>query len=274
MEYLEIVSRAVQFLQKATDPEIRPRVGITLGTGLSDLSSNIKALHRIPYGEIPGFPVSTVTSHAGELIFGELAGKPVAAMAGRFHLYEGYTPGQVTLPVRVLAELGLEAFIFSNAAGGLDPKMKPGRVMLITDHINFTGENPLIGPNVDAWGERFPDMSRVYDPELMDLARKSAAGQGISMYEGVYVGLKGPCLETPAETRMLRGFGADAVGMSTVLEVIAAKHHGLRVLAFSAISNVNIPEAMEPAPLDDIIENASVAGKDLGRLITGVLRGI
>lgn len=274
MEYLEIVSRAVQYLQKKIGPEIKPRAGITLGTGLSDLSSNIKVLHRIPYGEIPGFPLSTVESHAGELIIGELAGTPVAALAGRFHLYEGYTPMQVTLPVRVLAEMGVEAFIFSNAAGGLDPKMEPGRVMLITDHINFTSENPLIGPNVDAWGERFPDMSQVYDPLLMDLARRTASKQGISMYEGVYVGLKGPCLETPAETRMLRGFGADAVGMSTVLEVIAARHHGLRVLAFSAISNVNIPEAMEPAPIDAIIENASAAGRDLGRLITGVLQGI
>ena len=274
MEYLEIVSRAVQHLQKIIGPEFRPKAGITLGTGLSDLASNIEVLRRIPYGEIPGFPVSTVLSHAGELVLGELAGRPVAALAGRFHLYEGYSSQQVTLPVRVLAQLGVEVFIFSNAAGGLDPQMEPGRVMLITDHINFTGENPLIGSNVDVWGERFPDMSRVYDRGLMDLARKSAAEQGISLYEGVYVGLKGPSLETPAETRMLRGFGADAVGMSTVLEVIAARHHGLKVLAFSAISNVNIPEDMAPALVDGIIENASAAGKDLGHLITGVLQKI
>jgi purine-nucleoside phosphorylase len=271
MDYLETVNRAVLEVRQITGEEFRPRAGVTLGTGLSGLASKIKVIHKIPYGRIPGFPLSTVESHAGELILGELAGKKVAALAGRFHLYEGYSPAEVTLPVRVLAGLGADTFIFSNAAGGLDPKMQPGRVMLITDHINFTGENPLIGPNVDAWGERFPDMSRVYDRGLMDLARRTAAEQGIAMYEGVYVGLKGPSLETPAETRLLRGFGADAVGMSTVLEAIAARHHGLRVLAFSAISNVNIPEAMEPAPLDVIIENASAAGYDLGRLISGVL---
>jgi len=271
MNYLDKIDRAIREVKRIVGEELRPRVGITLGTGLSGLSSKIKVIHKIPYGRIPGFPLSTVESHAGELILGELAGQPVAALAGRFHLYEGYRPAEVTLPVRVLAGLGMEIFIFSNAAGGLDPKMRPGRVMLITDHINFTGENPLIGPNVDSWGERFPDMSQVYDRGLLDLARQTASEQGIAIYEGVYVGLKGPSLETPAETRMLRGFGADAVGMSTVLEVIAARHHGLRVLAFSAISNVNIPEAMEPAPLDVIIKNASAAGHDLGRLISGVL---
>ncbi len=274
MEQLQLVNQAVSWMEKRMPPQFQPRLGITLGTGLSGLASQIKALERVPYGEIPGFPVSTVQSHAGELILGELAGKPVAALAGRFHLYEGYSPQQVTLPVRVLACLGVEAFIFSNAAGGLDPAMESGRVMLITDHINFTGANPLVGDNVEEWGERFPDMSQVYDPGLMDLARRAAAELGVEMYEGVYVGLKGPSMETPAETRMLRGFGADAVGMSTVLEVIAARHHGLRVLAFSAISNVNRPEAMEPAPIELVIRNASRAGKDLGRLIAAVVEAM
>jgi purine-nucleoside phosphorylase len=271
MDQLQIVSRSTAWLQKKLPKGFQPNTGITLGTGLSGLASQIKALERVPYGDIPGFPVSTVESHAGEMIFGELAGKPVAALAGRFHLYEGYSAQQVTMPVRVLASLGVDTFIFSNAAGGLDPTMASGRVMLVTDHINFTGANPLIGENVDQWGERFPDMSQVYDPDLLDVARQAALDLGVEMYQGVYIGLKGPSMETPAETRMLQGLGADAVGMSTVLEVIAARHHGLRVLAFSAISNVNRPEAMEPAPIDLVIENASKAGKDMVRLIAAVV---
>ncbi len=272
MDQLQIVSQASAWLKKLLPQGFEPKAGITLGTGLSGLASQIKTLSRIPYGEIPGFPVSTVESHAGELILGELENKPVAALAGRFHLYEGYTPQQITMPVRVLAELGVESFIFSNAAGGLDPNMRSGRVMLITDHINFTGANPLIGDNVDEWGERFPDMCQVYDHGLLDLARRAAVDMGIDIYQGVYVGLKGPSMETPAETRMLRTLGADAVGMSTVLEAIAARHHGLKVLAFSAISNVNRPEAMEPAPIDLVIKNASRAGVDLARLIAAVVR--
>lgn len=271
MDQLQLVSRSAAWLQKKLPKGFQPNTGITLGTGLSGLASQIKALERVPYSDIPGFPVSTVESHAGEMIFGELANKPVAALAGRFHLYEGYSAQQVTMPVRVLASLGVDTFIFSNAAGGLDPTMSSGRVMLITDHINFTGANPLIGENVEQWGERFPDMSQVYDPDLLDVARQAALDLGVEMYQGVYVGLKGPSMETPAETRMLRGFGAGAVGMSTVLEVIAARHHGLRVLAFSAISNVNRPEAMEPAPIDLVIENASKAGKDMVRLIAAVV---
>ena len=271
MDQYQIVNQAAAWLQNKVPKAFQPKVGITLGTGLSDLASQIKPLASVPYGEIPGLPVSTVQSHAGELILGELGDKPVAALAGRFHLYEGYTPQQVTMPVRVLASLGVDTFIFSNAAGGLDPSMSSGRVMLITDHINFTGANPLIGANVDEWGERFPDMSQVYDPGLLDMARQAAADLGIEMYQGVYVGLKGPSMETPAETRMLQRLGADAVGMSTVLEVIAARHHGLRVLAFSAISNVNRPEAMEPAPIELVIENASKAGADLVRLIAAVV---
>jgi purine-nucleoside phosphorylase len=271
MGHQDIVVKAAEYLRGRLPAGFIPRVGLTLGTGLSGLGAAMEEAVSIPYAEMPGFPVSTVESHAGELLLGRLAGQPVAALAGRFHLYEGYSAKEVTLPLRALALLGVEVFIFTCAAGGLDPAMEAGRVMLVTDHINLTGDNPLIGPNVDQWGERFPDMSQVYDPQLMALARAVAQAEGIQIYEGVYVGLKGPSMETPAETRMLRTLGADAVGMSTVLEVIAARHHGLRVLALAAISNVNIPQDMQPAPIELVIANAGKAGADLGRLITGVL---
>ncbi len=271
-DHMQAVAGAVAYLEKLLAGDPRPRVGLTLGTGLGQLAGRIQQPRRVPYRDIPGLPVSTVQSHAGELIFGRLGSCQVAALAGRFHLYEGYTPRQVTMPVRVLAELGVEIFIFCNAAGGLDPAMEPGRVMMIRDHINFTGCNPLTGPNPDQWGERFPDFSQAYDPGLMELARQAAAENQVPLYEGVYVGVPGPSMETPAETAMLRGFGADAVGMSTVLEVIAARHHGRKVLGFSAISNVNRPEAMEPAPLELVIANAQKAGAGLGAVIQGVLQ--
>ena len=271
MEYQDTVYKAAEYLRGRLPAGFLPRVGLTLGTGLSGLGRAIEDPLTIPYADIPGFPLSTVESHEGHLILGRLAGQPVAALAGRFHLYEGYSAKEVTLPVRALAMLGVEVFIFCSAAGGLDPTMESGRVMLVRDHINLTGDNPLIGPNVDQWGERFPDMSAVYDPQLQALARSMARAQGLNIYCGVYVGLKGPSMETPAETRMLRILGADAVGMSMVLEVIAARHHGLRVLGFSAISNVNDPDDMQPAPLELVIDNAGKAGADLERLITGVL---
>ncbi|MCB2186510.1 MAG: purine-nucleoside phosphorylase [Deltaproteobacteria bacterium] len=272
MPNLQAVNDALAYLQRRIPSGFTPQVGLTLGTGLGLLAEEISVAARIPYQEIPGFPVSTVESHEGALVLGELGGRPVAALSGRFHLYEGYSPQEVTLPVRVLAGLGLTAFFFSNAAGGLVTSWQAGRVMLVTDHINFTGQNPLAGPNVDAWGERFPDMSQAYDPGLAGLAREVAGEQGIQLYQGVYVGLKGPSMETPAETRMLGILGAQAVGMSTVLEVIAARHHGLKVLAFSAIANINDPDNMQPAPLDLVIANATAAGGDLSRIILGVLQ--
>lgn len=271
MQYQDAVSQAAEYLRGRLPGGFTPRVALTLGTGLSGLGEAMQEAVRVPYADIPGFPVSTVASHAGELVLGRLAGRPVAALAGRFHLYEGYSARQVSLPIRALALLGVEVFCVTCAAGGLDPAMNSGRVMLITDHINLTGDNPLIGPNVDEWGERFPDMCQVYDPQLLALARTVAQAQGITMYQGVYVGLKGPSMETPAETRMLRTLGGDAVGMSTVLEVIAARHMGLKVLGLAAISNVNIPEDMQPAPIDLVIENAGKAGEDMARVITGVL---
>jgi len=271
VEYQDRVVGAVEHLQSRMPAGFAPRVGLTLGTGLSGLARAITPVARIPYQDIPGFPISTVPSHAGELILGRLAGQPVAALAGRFHLYEGYTPQDLTLPVRALALAGVEAFVFCCAAGGLDTRMRAGRVMLISDHINLTGHNPLRGDNVDEWGERFPDMSQAYDPGLRELALAAARAKGLHLYQGVYVGLMGPSMETPAETRMLRALGADAVGMSTVLEVIAARHHGLKVLGLAAISNVNDPDHMQPAPIELVIKNASQAGEDLTAVITGVL---
>jgi purine-nucleoside phosphorylase len=271
MSYQKDVAEAADYLKNALPPGFRPQVALTLGTGLSGLGQAIEEATRVPYESIPGFPVSTVDSHAGELVLGRLAGRPVAALAGRFHLYEGYSARRLTLPIRALALLGVDTFLVTCAAGGLDPAMSSGRAMLIRDHINLTGENPLVGPNEEAWGERFPDMSRVYDPGLLELARAAARQEGVTMYEGVYVGLKGPSMETPAETRMLRILGADAVGMSTVLEVIAARHMGLKVMGLAAISNVNDPEDMQPAPLELVIANAGHAGEDMSRIIMGVL---
>jgi purine-nucleoside phosphorylase len=271
MQEPELIQNAAAAVRARLPQGFRPRAGLTLGTGLSGLSSEIEVIAKMAYAEIPGLPVSTVESHAGELILGRLAGQNVAALAGRFHLYEGYTPAEVVRAVRLLAALGVEAMIFTCACGGLDPAMQPGRVMLITDHINLTGANPLRGENHDPWGERFPDMSRAYDAELLALARQTATELYIGVYEGVYVGLMGPSMETPAETRMLRVLGADAVGMSTVLEVIAARHRGLRVMGLAAVANVNIPEDMAPAPIDLVIANAGKAGHDLTRLIKGVL---
>lgn len=274
MQEPERLRQAAAVVRGRAPADFRPRVGLTLGTGLSDLASKIEVKARVPYTEIPGLPVSTVESHQGELVLGRLAGQEVAALAGRFHLYEGYSPLEVVRGVRLLAELGVEAMFFTCAAGGLDPAMQAGRVMLVRDHINLTGQNPLTGPNFEAWGERFPDMSQPYDPGLLALARRAAQEGGVDLYEGVYVGLRGPSMETPAETRMLRILGADAVGMSTVLEVIAARHRGLRVLACAAISNVNIPEDMQPAPIELVIENASKAGADLETVMAGVLAGM
>lgn len=274
MDEPRLAAQAAQALKDRLPAGFRPRTGLTLGTGLSGLAERLQVVAQVPYDQVPGMPVSTVQSHLGQLIFGYLGGQPLAALAGRFHLYEGYSPQEVVRAVRILAELGVERMFFTCAAGGLDPAMLPGRVMLIRDHINLTGHNPLRGPNHDPWGERFPDMSQPYAPGLLELARRAAAAQGQEVYEGVYAGLMGPSMETPAETRMLRLLGADAVGMSTVLEVIAARHRGLEVMALAAIANVNIPEAMEPAPIELVIANASQAGASLEAILTGVLAAL
>jgi len=252
----------------------KPRVGIILGTGLGGLVEKISIKQSLPYEEIPHFPRSTVEGHAGHLIFGQCAGQNVLVMQGRIHFYEGYPLARVTFPVRVMKKVEVEILIISNAAGGLNPRFAPGDVMVISDHINFTGQNPLIGPNLSVWGPRFPDMTAVYDKELIELAEQAALAERIKLQKGVYVGVTGPSMETPAETRFLRMMGADAVGMSTIPEVIVGVHCGLRLLGLSAISNVNRPDCMEPAPWEEILANAGRAGKKMIRIVEGVLRKI
>ncbi len=247
------------------------RIGIVLGTGLGGLAERLEQPFSIPYQEIPGFPCSTVESHPGRLHWGLLGRKKVVVLQGRFHLYEGYTAQEIASPIRVLAALGVEILILTNAAGGLDPLFKVGDIMVITDHINYTGENPLIGPHFERWGPRFPDMSRVYDRQLEELVKEVARKEKIRLRKGVYVGLKGPSLETPAETRFLKAMGAQAVGMSTIMEVIAAVQAGMRILGLSVITNVNRPEKMEPSSLSSIIEAAQTSEPLLLKLIEGVL---
>ena len=248
-----------------------PDAAIILGTGLGALAREIEVEVAIDYADISGFPLSTVESHAGRLLCGTLGGRTVVAMQGRFHRYEGYTLQQVTFPVRVLRALGAERLIVSNACGGMHPLWAPGDLMLIADHINLLGDNPLVGPNDDSLGPRFPDMSAPYDAALRDLARAVAAEERIALREGVYVAVAGPNLETRAEYRMLRALGADVVGMSTVPEVIVAVHGGMRVLGLSIVTDQCLPDALEPATLDRILAVANGAEPKLTAIVRGVL---
>lgn len=252
--------------------KMKPRAAIILGTGLGGLVNKVSIAESLSYDEIPHFPESTVEGHAGRLLFGRLSGKNVLIMQGRAHYYEGHSLSRITLPVRVMKRLGIKILIVSNAAGGLNPLFQPGDVMAISDHINFTGQNPLIGPNLGSLGPRFPDMTAVYDKKLLALAEEAALGEKIKLHKGVYVGVIGPSMETPAETRFLRMMGADAVGMSTIPEAIVAVHCGLRLLGLSAISNVNRPDCMEPAPIEVVLKNAALAGEKLMRIVIGVLK--
>jgi purine-nucleoside phosphorylase len=263
------VQAAAAAIRKRTT--LKPEAAIILGTGLGGLATEMKIEMEIPYGEIPGFPLSTVETHAGRLLLGTLGGRKVVAMQGRFHRYEGYSLRQVTFPVRVLHALGAPLLIVSNACGGMNPLWAPGDLMLISDHINFLGDNPLIGPNDDRLGPRFPDMSAPYDAALRALARAVALKEGIVLREGVYVAVTGPCLETRAEYRMLRGMGADVVGMSTVPEVIVAVHEGMRALGISIITDQCLPDALEPADITRIIAVAGRAEPALTRLVTRLL---
>ncbi len=251
--------------------ETIPQLGIVLGTGLGELIDLIDETNRLRYADIPHFPNPTVDSHRGQLILGTLHGLPVAALQGRVHLYEGYSAKAVTLPIRVLGTLGVETLFISNAAGGMNSHFSAGDLMLITDHINLQGANPLVGPNVDDWGPRFPDMSEPYDPDLRTLANENAMEQGLKLQQGVYVAVSGPNLETRAEYRMLRRLGADAVGMSTVPEVIVARHMGLRVMALSVITDECFPDALEPVSLEDVLSVAGTAGPSLTRLVDAVV---
>ncbi|MCK4631673.1 MAG: purine-nucleoside phosphorylase [candidate division Zixibacteria bacterium] len=266
-DFNRMLNEAVEYVKGQISLE--PKIGIILGTGLGSLVDGIEMVGTVDYDKIPNFPVSTVESHAGRLLFGNLRGKPVVCMQGRFHFYEGYSFKQIAFPVRVLKALGVETLIVSNAAGGMNPNFVAGDIMLIKDHINFFPGNPLIGPNDDNWGDRFPDMYEVYNQGYIKLAKEVALEQNLRLQEGVYVGLTGPCLETAAEYRMFRGFGADAVGMSTVPEVITAHHQHNKVLAFSIITDMGLPDNMHRCSLDDVIGTASATEPKLRDLIAG-----
>ncbi len=244
---------------------------IILGTGLGALADEIAVEEAIDYRDLPNFPLSTVESHSGRLLCGTLGGKTVVAMQGRFHRYEGYTLQQVTFPVRVLRALGASTLVVSNACGGMHPLWEAGDLMLIADHLNLLGDNPLIGPNDEALGPRFPDMSEPYDAAVRQLAREVAVANGIVLREGVYVAVQGPNLETRAEYRFLRGLGADVVGMSTVPEVIVARHGGMRVLGLSIITDLCLPDALEPASLAQILSVARTAEPKLTAVVQGVI---
>ena len=252
----------------------RPRVGIVLGTGLGGLADSIEVEASMAYEDLPHFPVSTVESHHGKLLLGTLEGVPVVAMQGRFHRYERYTLRQIAFPIRVMKLLGADTLIVSAACGGMNPLWGPGDLVLLDDHINFIGDSPLTGPNLDELGPRFPDMSVPYDTGLQDMAAAVALAAGTPLRRGVYVAVVGPQLETRAEYRMLRAMGADVVGMSTVPEVIAARHMGMRVLAVAVITDQCLPDALEVADVPTIIATARAAEPKLARVVRGVLRGL
>jgi purine-nucleoside phosphorylase len=270
---LEIIDRLAQSIQSKIKSQ--PHIGLILGTGLGGLAQAIQNATIIPYRELPDWPVSTVMGHTGQLVIGELEGQPVLAMQGRIHYYEGYTMQQVTLPVRVMQRLGIKILIVTNAAGAIQPDFVPGDVMLITDNLNLAGMsglNPLIGPNLDEFGPRFPDMSQAYDRQLCDLARKVAREGNFLLREGVYAGLSGPSFESPADLRFLRIAGADAVGMSTVSEVIVARHGGTRVLGFSGISNKANLDGNTITSHEEVLDAGRLIVPKLETLIRGVLR--
>ena len=269
-EIHKMLDEAVARIQK--DIDFEPEIGIILGTGLGSLVDGIEMVGTVGYETIPHFPVSTVESHAGRLLFGNLEGKKVVCMQGRFHYYEGYTMQQIAFPIRVMKKLGMKTLIVSNAAGGMNPNFKPGDIMLIKDHINFFPGNPLIGPNDNDWGDRFPDMYEVYNKGYQQIAKEVALEQNLRLQEGVYVGLTGPCLETAAEYRMLRGFGADAVGMSTVPEVITAHHQHNKILGFTIVTDMGLPDNMHPGSLEDVIGTASRTEPKLRDLIAGCVK--
>jgi purine-nucleoside phosphorylase len=252
----------------------KPRLGIVLGTGLGALAQDIQSPVRIHYADVPHFPQSTVQGHAGELVCGTLGGKPVVAMSGRFHAYEGYSLQQITFPVRVMKALGCDTVILSNAAGGLNPQFQKGDVMLIADHINLMGDNPLIGPNDDRLGDRFPDMSEPYDRKLIALAEKTADQENLKLRKGVYVAVSGPNLETAAEYRFLQRIGADAVGMSTVPENIVAIHGKMKVLGFSIITDMCLPESLTPTSHEEILAVATEAERKLRGLVRCLIEAL
>ncbi|WP_238392370.1 purine-nucleoside phosphorylase [Paenibacillus antri] len=263
------IREAAAYLESRTS--VRPEIALVLGSGLGVLADSIQDAVTIDYADIPHFPVSTVEGHAGELLIGKLAGKPVLLMKGRFHMYEGYGAETVSFPVRVMKALGVKTLLVTNAAGGINASFKPGDLMLISDHINWMFRNPLIGPNDPEVGVRFPDMSEAYSKRLRALARRVGESVGVTFQEGVYAGLLGPTYETPAEIRMLRTLGADAVGMSTVPETIAARHSGIEVLGISCISNMAAGMLDQPLSHQEVMETAELVRETFIRVVTGIV---
>jgi purine-nucleoside phosphorylase len=267
------VEKAVDFLGKMISEA--PEIVIILGTGLGSLADRIECPFIVPYADIPGFPQTTVASHAGNLVFGRSSGRSVAVLQGRFHYYEGYSTRELTLPLRVMALLGASVLIVANAAGGLNGDFSAGSLMIIRDHINFIPDNPLRGPNIDKWGLRFPDLAAAYDKDLFSLAGRAAERLGLAnVTSGVYGAIAGPSLETAAETRYLRNCGIDAVGMSTVPEVIVARHAAMRVLGVSVIANCNDPDNFQPIILEKVIERTEKVSGQLAELIAEVISNI
>jgi purine-nucleoside phosphorylase len=272
---LEQIDQAANAIRERTS--YKPRVGLVLGSGLNGLAESVQNAVTIPYSDLPNWPVSTVQGHAGRLVIGELEGQTVFVMQGRVHFYEGYSMSQITLPMRVMLRLGLEMMFVTNAAGGVNPDFVPGDVMLITDHLNLigmTGANPLMGPNIDELGPRFPDMSQAYDRNLMSLARQVASNENIPLREGVYCALSGPSFEGPADLRFFRLAGTDAVGMSTVPEVIVARHGGMRVLGLSGISNKANLDGSSVTTHEEVIEAGKLITPKIEKIVCGVLRAL
>ena len=272
---LEQIDQAAEAVRSRS--AYKPRVALILGSGLNGLADSVRKADVIPYGDLPHMPVSTVEGHMGRLVIGELEGQVVFVMQGRIHFYEGYTMGQITLPIRIMQRLGIEILFVTNAAGGVNPDFAPGDVMLITDNLNLlgmTGANPLFGPNIDELGPRFPDMSQVYDRDLMEKARQAASAEGIHLQEGVYCALSGPSFEGPADLRFLRMAGADAVGMSTAPEVIVARHGGMHVLGISGISNKANLDGSTMTTHEEVIEAGKVITPKIEKIMRGVLRSL
>ncbi len=272
MDYVQMVKESVEFLKSRV--KVSPKIAIVLGSGLSVIKESLDVEAKVKYSEIPHFPISTAPGHAGEMIFGKWNDVDVVLMNGRFHFYEGYSMKEVTMAIRVFQIMGVRYLFLTNAAGGLNHAFEPGHPMIITDHINFMGDNPLIGKNIDEWGVRFPDMSDAYNSKLVSIAEEVAKGLPVEYYKGVYVAVAGPSFETPAELKMFRYLGADAVGMSTVPEVIVANHGGIKVLAISAITDRAIPEGLEPLTAEQVLQVAEKTGIQIAKIFEGVIKEI
>ena len=266
------VLESIEFIQSRT--ALKPEIGLVLGSGLGGLGERLRDACSIPYEAIPHFARSTAPGHAGRLLVGRLGAKTALCMQGRFHCYEGHPMAELVYPVRVMSKLGIRTLVLTNAAGGMNRDWKPGDLMLITDHINYMGANPLTGPNAEGFGPRFPDMTTAYTPALLYLARKTAADLGIQLREGVYLGYMGPSFETPAEIRLFQSWGAGACGMSTVPEVIAARHCGLNVLAISCITNLAAGILNKPLSSDEVNETAALAGARFSKLLMEIIARI